>query len=169
MTIEEMFEKLWWSYPNDLCKGKKGGKQPALKALKKINPDEKEFKRIMLSLEAMKKAVRKDPDAYRWAFVSSWLNQARYDDAMPDMQTVEPLKKTKLNICKNNGCSDTVHSNKEHLSSDFEYCAKHIPSPKWDKRLRDAWKETGLDMNSPTLVADCREHITKLGYGSFIK
>ena len=156
MTIEEMFEKIWWSYPNDLCKGKKGGKQPALKALKKINPDEKEFKRIMLSLEAMKKADRKDPDAYRWAFVSSWLNQARYDDAMPEMRD-EVHEKREEKECKEEGCRESV------LGTNYSVCARHIPC-RHDDRLRAAWLKTGLDRNSPDFGTKCREYCRTRGW-----
>ena len=156
MTIEEMFEKLWWSYPNDLCKGKKGGKQPALKALKKINPDEKEFKRIMLSLEAMKKADRKDKDAYRWAFVSSWLNQARYDDAMPEMRDeVHEVKDEK--ICKIDGCKQFV------LGPNYTVCSVHVPS-RMDDRLRAAWLKTGLDRNASDFGTKCREYCRSRGW-----
>lgn len=147
MTIEEMFESLWVSYPSDLCRKKRGGKQPALSAFKKINPSEQEFNRIMQNMKAQIREDRKDKDAYRWPFVSSYLNQGRYDDYI---EIKEKQIKTDIKKCSIDSCNDEVHG------SGFTKCAFHLGSN--DERLRQSYVRTGLDMKSPTFVEDCRKY-----------
>lgn len=147
--IEEMFEKLWTQYPADLCKGKRGGRQPAFKAFKKINPDETEFKRIMVNMKAMIRADRGDKDSYRWPFVSSYLNQARYDDfILPACTTSSPEQ---LEVCSVDSCNKKVHG------QSFKFCSFHIPNNFSDK-IKKAFEETGLDYTSPTFTDDCRAY-----------
>ncbi len=143
-----MFERLWTSYPSDLCKGKRGGRQPAYKAFRKINPDEKEFGRIMANMKAMIKADRGDKDSYRWPFVSSYLNQARYDDfIMPR----EESSAVDLKVCSVDSCNQKVHG------ASFKFCSFHIPSAH-SEAMKQAWIRTGIDYKSPTLTEDCRKH-----------
>ena len=149
MNIEEMFDKIWWKYPNDLCKGKKGGKAPALKALKRINPDEQEFNRIMGNLDAQIRHDRQDKDAYRWPFLSSYLNQQRYDDEIPSSTINREVQE--LGTCSVDGCSDFVH----HVGGRF--CAFHIPS-QHDERLRQAWTRTGLSIKDPDFAQKARDY-----------
>jgi len=145
--LEKMFEKLWTSYPADLCKGKRGGRQPAFRAFKKINPDEAEFNRIMGNMKAMIKADRSDKDPYRWPFVSSYLNQARYDDfIMPKNES----SVQELTHCCIEKCSNKVHG------ASFKYCADHVPNAHSDL-LAQAWTRSGIDYKSPTFVDDCRK------------
>jgi len=148
MTLEDKFEKLWTQYPRDLCKGKRGGRQPAFKAFKKINPDDTEFERIMANMKAMIRADKSDPDAYRWPFVSSYLNQARYDDfiAPATERTARNLK-----TCCVEGCRQDVHG------SSFQHCSTHIPNAHGEE-IKQAWIRTGIDTKSPTLTDDCREY-----------
>lgn len=155
MTIEQMFEQLWTQYPADLCKGKRGGRQPAFRAFKKINPDEKEFKRIMDNMKAMIRADRGDKDSYRWPFVSSYLNQARYDDFI--ISKSMEVESQPLRFCHINGCKESVHG------ATYNCCSKHIPSIH-DDRLREAWKSTGLNRESETLASDCRSYCKEKGY-----
>ena len=147
MNIEEQFERLWVSYPADLCKGKRGGRQPAYKAFKKINPDEKEFNRIMANMKAMVKADRQDKDSYRWPFVSSYLNQARYDDFILPAQE---RSTEELTICCTENCNEKVHGRS------FKYCSEHVPNAHSDL-LAKAWTRQGIDFKSPTFVDDCRK------------
>ena len=154
MDIDEMFNKFWWAYPKDLSKGKKGGKVPALKAFKKINPDETEFNRIMGNMEAQIKADRGDSDSYRWPFVSSYLNQYRFDDEIMAVST--KIETADLNECGVTGCNKEVHG------YSFEYCSFHIPAKqggeKREGEIAKAWEATGLDANSPSLVEECRKY-----------
>ena len=154
MTIEDMFTKLWFKYPTDLCRNKRGGKTPALQAFKKLNPDQDEFDRIMRNMDAQIRMDRKDKDAYRWPFVSTYLNQRRYDDVIESVQTVEKRPETK---CSVDNCNSPIHG------SSFSVCSFHIPSIH-DLKLREGWKETGLCRKSPTLAQDCREYCKSKGY-----
>ena len=143
-----MFEKLWISYPNDLCNKKRGGKQPALKAFKKINPDEAEFNRMMANMKAQVREDRKNPkDAYRWPFISSYLNQGRYDDYIESSTSKEKAKS--LKTCATNGCDSDVHG------SMYTKCAFHCGDT--NELLSGAYRKLGLDIKSPDFVSQCRD------------
>jgi len=146
-SIEEKFELFWFGYPTDLCKNKRGGKQPALKAFKKINPDQKEFYRMMENMKAQIRADRKDKDFYRWPFVSSYLNQARYDDVIAS-ESVR-MDKENLKTCSIDKCHNDVHG------SSFVYCADHIPNAHSDL-LANAYRSLQLDIKSPDFIDRCR-------------
>ena len=92
--------------------------------------------------------------------LSSWYNAARWTDDISH-DNLEHRERQVLGECKIEGCSNEVHG------PSFDVCAKHVPSD-WTYELRQAWKETGLDRNSPTLREDCRAYINKLGYGSMV-
>ena len=154
MITMDNFETFWTSYPSDLCKKKRGSKQVARKSFDKINPDEAEFKRIMANMRAQIKADRMDKDAYRWPFVSSYLNQARYDDFIEPTQ--REIRKDEK-ICKMDGCKQFVHG------INYDVCPVHIPS-RMDDRLRAAWRATGLKRKSPTLAQDCRDYCLNKGW-----
>ena len=146
-TIEEKFAAIWFGYPTDLCGGKRGGKANALKAFKKINPDHSEFYRMMENMKAQIRHDRKDKDAYRWPFVSSYLNQARYDDVIES--EAERMDRVELRTCSIENCNNDVHGMK------FKYSADHIPNAHSDL-LANAWKQTGLKYGSDNFVNDCR-------------
>lgn len=148
MTLEQQFDKMWTQYPSDLTKGRRGGRQPAFKAFKKLNPDEKEFNRIMANMKAQAKADRADPDSYRWPFLSSYLNQSRFDDyiAPATCKASEPLK-----TCTVEGCNNDVHG------AMFKYCGDHIPNAHSDEMAK-AWTRTGLSYKSENFVSECREY-----------
>ena len=147
MTIDEMFNAFWFAYPTDLSRNKRGGKQNALKAFKKINPDQKEFYRIMENMKAQVRHDRKDKDAYRWPFVSSYLNQARYDDVIGS--EAERIDREDLKTCCIENCNNDVHG------SSFQYCADHVPNAHSDI-LAQAWKKTGIKYGSTDFVNECR-------------
>lgn len=152
-SVEERFNAMWFGYPTDLCKGKRGGKANALKAFKKVNPDEKEFYRMMENMKAQIRADRKDKDAYRWPFVSTYINQARYDDVIESEQA---RVTEKLKECSVEGCKDDVHGQM------FDKCAFHTNST--DKALSDAWKATGIDFKSPSFRDDCLKYARSKGF-----
>ena len=148
MTIEDMFERFWVSYPSDLCKKKRGGKQPALKAFQKINPSEEEFNRMMANMKAQIRADRQDKDAYRWPFVSSYLNQGRYDDMIDPVETkyVQEIK-----TCSMDKCSNPVHG------PGFLVCSTHVPN-KHSELLKSAWVRTGISTKDPDYREQCRAY-----------
>jgi|GEM_PF-3989891 len=117
MTEEEQFNKLWFQYPTDLCKNKRGGKQPAFQAFKKLKLDEDQYNTLLLNMAAQVRNDRKDPDAYRWPFVSTYLNQRRFDDVV---NIVEKPTYT-ANKCSVNGCNQDVHGSR------FIHCIDHLP------------------------------------------
>ena len=147
MNIDEMFTALWLAYPTDLCLKKRGGRQNALKAFKKINPDQAEFYRMMENMKAQVRADRKNPDAYRWPFVSSYLNQARYDDAIESES--ERIQIETLNECCIKDCTNDVHG------KSYKYCAEHVPNAHSDL-LSKAWKKTGIKYGSKDFVNECK-------------
>lgn len=153
-TVEEMFDALWFGYPTDLCRNKRGGKKPALTAFKKINPDSKEFYRMMENMKAQVRADRKSPDAYRWPFVSTYLNQARYDDVIASES--ERVQKQDLKTCSVDDCNNDVHGQM------FSKCAFHAGDS--GERLKDAWKMTGLDFKSPSFQKDCVNYCKDKGF-----
>lgn len=148
MTNDEMFKKLWFEYPNDLCNKRKGSKQTALKAMEKLKLDEAGFNKIMDNMRAQIRYDRKDPDAYRWPFLSTYLNQGRYDCDIPSMDTI---KERQIGAkCLVEGCNDEVHG------PAFSTCGFHINNK--DERLRQAYIRTGLDRKSPDFVEECRKY-----------
>lgn len=147
-TVEEMFNSLWFAYPTDLSKNKRGGRPNALKAFKKINPDQKEFYRMMENMKAQVRHDRKDKDAYRWPFVSTYLNQARYDDLIES--EADRIERVDLKTCCIENCNNDVHG------QSFQYCAEHVPNAHSDL-LSKAFKETGLKYGSSDFVNECRE------------
>ena len=146
-TIDQMFASLWFGYPTDLCRNKRGGKTNAARAFKKINPDQAEFYRMMENMKAQIRHDRKDPDADRWPFVSSYLNQKRFDDIIES--ETERMDRVELRTCINTDCEQPVHGSK------YKYCADHIPNAHSDL-LATAWKQTGLKYGSDNFVNDCR-------------
>ena len=147
MTIDEMFNAFWFAYPTDLSRNKRGGKQNALKAFKKINPDQAEFYRMMENMKAQIRHDRKDADADRWPFVSSYLNQARYDDVIES--EVDRKERVDLKTCCIEDCRNDVHGSK------YQYCADHIPNAHSDL-LTAAWKQTGIKYGSNDFINECR-------------
>ena len=160
MDIEKAFTDFWFKYPTDLCQGKRGGKEPAFRAFKKVIKTEQDFSELISNTEAKAKHDRQDYKPDRWPFVSTFLNQRRDQDCIPS--TLNVKASADLPICYNNGCENEV------LGANYKYCAAHLPC-QHDEQLRQAWKNTGLDRKSPTLAQDCREYINKLGYGSLVK
>ena len=146
-SIDETFDKFWFAFPTDLCRGKRGGKANALKAWKKINPDQAEFYRIMENMKAQIRHDRKDSDSYRWPFVSSYLNQARYDDVIES--EVDRKERVDLKTCCIEDCSNDVHG------PAFKHCAEHVKNAHSDL-LTKAFKATGLQYSSPDFVKDCQ-------------
>ena len=133
----------WAEYPAELCGGsrKKGSRGEALKAMIKINPDEKERKRILMNLQAQVKhdmdAKRRGEDVYRWPYATTYINQWRFDDTIDSVADQKP--EVSLGICKHGDCGDECHG------PEFEYCAKHIPEPSWlIKARKDSIAKVGL-------------------------
>ena len=150
----ERFNKLWHIYDNDLAHGKKGSKFTAFNAFEKYKEDEQE--RIILDTVALMRHFKQQTQPDRIPHFSTWLNQRYFDQPIPSA-----TEKVQVEYRTCSQCENQVHG------GSFEYCADHVPS-KWDEPLRAAWKETGLNRNSPTLREDCREYITKLGYGKMV-
>jgi len=137
MTEDEMFNKIWFAYPSDLCKNKRGGKQPALQAFKKLKLNQKDFDTLMLNMAAQVKNDRNDKDAYRWPFVSTYLNQRRFDDTVTIVE--KPVYQSKE--CCQEGCKDPVHG------QSFKHCGLHLPRDNSDPiliKLRQKYKDLGL-------------------------
>jgi hypothetical protein len=145
--INIWFNTFWTSYPADLCNGKRGGKVPGLKAFKKVATSEDEFNRILANMKAQIKADRSEKDPYRWPFVSSYLNQCRFDDyIMP----VNDIERQELKTCKENGCRQDVHG------PSFDVCSEHVPNAHREY-MKQAWIRIGIQNGSPDFVEQCRQ------------
>lgn len=87
--LEKWFEILWSDYPLDLAQNKKGSKQQALKAARKLNPNPKEQTRILGAMREMARICRLERKQLgktdRWPFLSTWLNQERFE-MLSDME-----------------------------------------------------------------------------------
>jgi len=139
MTLEEFFQKMWFSYPNDLCHGKKGSKVAAMNACKKLK--ENEFDTVLANIEALKRYDRKDQKPDRWPHVSTFINQAYYDRDIGS--TIELKEKLVLNTCAFVGCDSEV------IGERYRNCAKHLPrDSRMDKVIKrakyDAMNKRGL-------------------------
>ena len=150
---DELFAKLWFTYPTQLCKGKRGGKQPARKAFDKVCTSEEEFNRIMLNMKAQIRNDLNDPDAYRWPFLSSYLNQRRFDDVIEINE--KPVYVSEQ--CAERGCNNEVHGPK------FNHCIHHLPTDKNDPiliKLREHYVKMGLvrqkDESKQSHLARCK-------------
>ena len=158
--IEEWFIKEFWpNYPGKFCGRGKGSRGIALRHMLKINPDADERNRIIGNLKAQVRAHSQKPPEQRnyWKIGETYVYNRLWNDEIESAMEV----KEKQNLKKCSQCDSDVHG------PNFTACDKHVPSD-WTDELRQAWKETGLDRNSPTLRQDCREYITKLGYGKMV-
>lgn len=73
--FDERFDEFWNAYP------KKAGKQPALKAFKKINWRKVYFADVMAALERHKQSAQWTKDDGQFVpNATTWLNQARWED-----------------------------------------------------------------------------------------
>ena len=73
--LESGFEKFWSAYP------KKTAKEQALKAWKKLKPDEKLIDKMLWSLERQKSSVQWTKDGGQFIpYPATWLNGKRWED-----------------------------------------------------------------------------------------
>lgn len=165
-NIEEAFDKIWWAYPNDLCKGKKGGKQPALQAFKKVCKSEKDFEHILLNINIQKISDKKNPDAYRWPFVSSYLNQRRFDDL------IDPGQEKQIRIEK--ACVICGNPTHGHNYDKCSHCVHQFHGDKWQEQRKAALitmnlYTVGSKVSQSELAKRCREYLQQTGgYGSLL-
>lgn len=115
MELEEFVDKLWLTYPSDLCHKKKGTKVNAMKAAKKLKPEQ--YDKILLDIEALKKYDRKEPKPDRWPHVSTFLNSGYYGREIGS--TTEQRERVAQKECQWDNCSFPVHG------SQFKYCTDH--------------------------------------------
>ena len=101
LETTEMFEKIWDIYPKDLCHNRKGSRPEALKALNKYS-DELQ-KRIYLDIIALRDYDRKQHKPDRWPYISTFLNQRRFERTI---DTVEEVKEVKIKYCKCGSIAD---------------------------------------------------------------
>lgn len=135
-----MLDKLWPAYPSDLTEGKKGSRGEALKCIIRKAPSDEELERILRNLEAQKKYDRALKESggfvYRWPFMSTYINQMRYDDEIQGAHS--ELKKQDLSKCEK--CDREVHGPK------FKFCTEHLAESTdtgREKRI-EALKRAGL-------------------------
>jgi len=160
MTEEEMLNTIWFNYPSDLCKNKRGGKPPALQAIKKRKFTEQTFNKFILDLKAHIRNDRKDPEAYRWPFVSTYINQHREQDVI---ETVDKPVQV-LSQCSQPGCKNEVHGPR------FKHCVYHLPQDQNDPvliKLRQKYIDMGLKQRPDESNID-HVHRMRAVYGKLI-
>jgi len=81
--LENWFSIFWDTFPSDLCHRKKGSRKVAYQAIVKLNPDKELQSKI---LGNMRELIRYDrlqlkagQKVDRWCFVSTWINQERWE------------------------------------------------------------------------------------------
>ena len=147
MTIDDMFSKLWTAYPSDLAHKRRGSKPSAIRAFKKIAPDEQEFNRMMDNMRSQVRNDRKEKNPMRWPYVSSYLNGAMYDDYIETVQTTEKREEAECNVVN---CRNPVHGPM------YKHCSTHVENAHSDL-LAVAFRKTGIKYGSPDFVNECRK------------
>jgi hypothetical protein len=103
MNLDDWFSEFWQCYPADLSHKKKGSKSAAMKALKKLNPDEKQLDHIMISMRELMRHCRNElkltGKTDRWPFVSTWINQERWT-MLEDVSSSELKNRVARKECK---------------------------------------------------------------------
>lgn len=93
--FDRWFEHVWKEYPLDLSMRRKGTRQVAYKAALKIKPDTKLQSRILGSMREMARMCREEKRIHgktdRWPYLSTWLNQSRWE-MLADMDKPEAKK-----------------------------------------------------------------------------
>ena len=154
-VTEWFMNSFWTNYPAKYCGRGKGSRAIACKLMVSINPDTDEQERILGNLKAQVRASAQDPNRSYWKIGETYVRNQLWNDEIESAMEVK--EKTNLKKCSIDKCFEDVHG------SAFKFCAKHVPSD-WDDKLRQAWKETGLDRKSPTLGDDCRAYIKSKGF-----
>lgn len=114
--------KLWPVYPTDLCGDvrKKGPKGQAKKAFLKIpNIDMDEAERILTNLKEQVRYDRKQKDPARWPYMTTYLNQARYDDEITCLNADPEAPVSEIQTCSEEGCE------RECIGPRFNKCPEH--------------------------------------------
>ena len=76
--MQARFERFWAAYPRHV------NKQAALKAFKKINPDDSVMEIILRELERQKKSAQWTKDGGQFIpHPATWLNGSRWEDELP--------------------------------------------------------------------------------------
>ena len=90
-AFTDSFDQFWKEYP------KKVAKQSALKAWKKINPDDELFRKIMDGLKRWKDSGEWDRDGGQYIpYPASWLNGSRWEDEISKKVPVQEKLPAKL-------------------------------------------------------------------------
>jgi len=168
MNSDDYFEQLWTRYPNDLCRGKKGAKKVARESWNKIFKDgfdPKEAERIIHLTKVGASHCRSDPKPDRWAFVSTYLNQGRYDDVLEYAGKPETIK-TEAKSCE--VCGKPSHGAAYRYCTD---CTYQFEVDTWKETRKQSLEKLGLyqpGMSQKELSEKCREYLRTSGLsGSF--
>jgi len=157
MNLDEFFNRLWFSYPEDLCHGKKGAKVPAKNACKKLKPEQ--YQTILDNVDALKRYDRKDQRPDRWPHVSTFINQAYYDRDIGS--TVELKERQRLAGCQWNDCQLEVHGSRYIYCTDHQYES----TDPWKPFRKQAIKDMGLLPCKGESLKDwgqrCKEYLMK--------
>ena len=159
------FTKLWPKYPDKLCGGtrKKGPRGEALKSWLKIGADEAEMERIYRNLDAQVRFDEKATDPARWPYMTTYLNQRRYDDLI-DARTydddVEHLGLTKE--CRVEGCKRNT------LGPRFTLCDEHyaLEHDRYKQMRKDKMVELKLMPNTGEPKIDYYRRIKEWAKGN---
>ncbi len=156
-VTEWFMAKFWPAYPGKFCGRGKGSRAISCKLMVAYNPDKAEQSRILGNLKAQIRAHSQKPEQMRsfWKIGETYVRNQLWNDEIES--SMEIKEKEKLKICSVDGCNMDVHG------ATYNRCSKHLPN-NFDDKLREAWKKTGLDRNSATLAADCRQFCKNRGY-----
>ena len=162
-----LFDQFWSAYPADLC-NRKGSRQEARKKWDKI-PVETQSQ-ILINMREMMRVDRKVKKSganmaqWVWPMVTTWLNQARWEDIYDIKQSADlPIDVSKCD-CGNNAnikgqCWDCYDKAKKEKGYNGEY------------DLRSIFIKNGLlhDESKKERTKRCKEFLRSKGYlGSVI-
>ena len=162
MTKEEQLRSFfmddWWPvYPGKFCRGGKGSRAMALKAMLKHKLDEDEQKKILATLKAQILAHKKSPpnDRKYWVIATTYINNCMWDDEIESQMDRE----TKANVSKCQ-CGEPT------IGEKYSVCAKHTESHAAKLKMMSILREIGVatpGQSLQELSQSCMEYLQTNG------
>ena len=162
MTKEEQlrtfFMEEWWPvYPGKFCRGGKGSRAMALKAMLKHKLDEDEQKKILATLKEQIIAHKKSPpnDRKYWVIATTYINNCMWDDEIESQMDME--LRSNVNKC---------HCGEPTIGEKYSVCAKHTESHAQRLKMMQILKDIGVatpGQSLQELSQSCREWLRQNG------
>ena len=155
MTPTETFDIFWQTYPNDLC-NRKGSRKVAEEKYNKI--DSETQAQILVNMRELMRTDRQckkmNEFVPKWPMVSTWLNQARWEDIHDIRQSQDmPIDKT---MCS---CGEQAE-----ITSKCWVCYDKDQPDKWG--LKDEFIKNNLlhQESKEERTKRCKDYLRQKGY-----